>query len=167
MPLYFLKQGDSLAEMEPARALVLHPPLNFNPAKADNNRSVVTEIQYPAGPPGIGVLLPGDLEKDGLLKLLADNRPFPRIDWLMAPHHGRASGEPALCARRLKPRFVVFSDQVDYPLSRALYEKNDPGVRIFSTALDGAVELEIFSDGQSRCRTRRNPQWGWLSPVIP
>ncbi len=166
VPLYFLKQGDSLPEMAPAEARVLHPPLNFKPPQADNNRSVVTELCYPAGPSGVSVLLPGDLEKDGLLKLLADNRPFPRIDWLMAPHHGRASGEPALCARRLKPRFVVFSDQVDYPASRALYEKNDPGVRVFSTAREGAVELEIFSDGQSRYRTRRNPQWTTLSPSI-
>jgi len=167
VPLYFLRQGDLLCEMAPVRALVLHPPLRFNPAKGDNNRSVVTELHYPAGPSGVSVLLPGDLEKEGLLKLLADNQPFPPIDWLMAPHHGRASGEPALCARRLKPRFVVFSDQVDYPLSRALYEKSDPGVKVFSTALDGAVELEIFSDGQSRYRTRRNFQWTWLSPAIP
>jgi competence protein ComEC len=167
VPLYFLKQGDSLPEMEPAEATVLHPPLRFNPAQADNNRSVVTELHYPLGPSGISVLLPGDLEKEGLLKLLADNRPFPRIDWLMAPHHGRASGEPGLCARRVKPRFVVFSDQVDYPLSRTLYEKNDPGVTVFSTALDGAVELEIFSDGQSRYRTRRNPRWVQVFPANP
>jgi competence protein ComEC len=165
VPLYFLKQGDRLAEMEPAQALILHPPVHFDPRrKADNNRSVVSEIQYPPGATGTSVLLPGDLEKEGILKLLQDIEPFPRIDWLMAPHHGRSSGEPALCARRFKPRFVVFSDGVDYPKSRALYEKNDPGVLVFSTALDGAVELEMFSDGQSRYRTHLNPRWVWIAP---
>jgi competence protein ComEC len=159
-PLSYLKDGDHLTEMEPASALILHPPKVFHPRdKADNNRSVVTLMTYPPGGPGISVLLPGDLEKEGIEKLLTDHRPFPKVDWLMAPHHGRSSGEPALCARGLKPRFVVFSDAVDYPASRALYEKNDPGVTVFCTGLDGAVELEIFEDGRARYRTHRHPQW--------
>ncbi|MGH7740199.1 MAG: ComEC/Rec2 family competence protein [bacterium] len=165
-PLYFLKNGDQLNEVEPAQALILHPPVRFEPSEnADNNRSVVTWINYPAKGPDFSVLLPGDLEKAGLLKLLADHQPFPRVDWLMAPHHGRLSGEPALCARGLKPRFVVFSDAVDYPQCRALYEKNDPGVTVLSTAVDGAIELEIFQDGHARYRTFRHPQWVLMSPV--
>ena len=159
-PLSYLKDGDHLAEAWPAEALILHPPPLFRPKdKADNNRSVVTLLNYPADGSGISVMLPGDLEKTGIEKLLADHRPFPKVDWLMAPHHGRLSGEPALCAKAFKPRFVVFSDAVDYPVSRALYEKNDPGVTVLCTGLDGAVELEIFKDGRGRYRTHRHPQW--------
>ncbi|HET9870893.1 MAG TPA: hypothetical protein VFR02_10420, partial [bacterium] len=63
--------------------------------------------------------------------------------------------------------FVVFSDAVDYPASRALYEKEDPGVRVFCTALDGAVEVEIFPDGHGRYRTFRRPDWVGFGPGGP
>jgi len=76
-------------------------------------------------------------------------------------HHGRASGEPALCAEGIRPRFVVFSDGVDYPESRELYEKFDSGVTVLSTALQGAIEVEAYPDGHGRYRTYRGT--GWIS----
>ncbi|HVM32874.1 MAG TPA: ComEC/Rec2 family competence protein [bacterium] len=159
-PLLFLRDGDGLAEMAPVRVLILHPPAKADGRlTSDNNRSVVSLLGYPPGPGGISVLLPGDLEKEGIERLLKNHRPFPKVDWLMAPHHGRLSGEPELCARGFHPRFVVFSDGVDYPQSRALYEKADPGVKVFSTALDGAVELQVFGDGRGRYRTFKDPRW--------
>lgn len=158
-PLVFLKRGDRIAGMEPAQIEVLHPPLVFEPAQADNNRSVVSRLTYSSGSGIFSAVFPGDLEREGLRELFKNEKPFPPVDWLMAPHHGRASGEPALSAQGFKPRFVVFSDGVDYPPSRALYEKADPGVTVFSTALTGAIELEVFPDGPKKYRCYREGAW--------
>jgi len=75
----------------------------------------------------------------------------------MAPHHGRDSGEPALCESGFRPRFVVFSDWRDYSQARYLYEAG--GARVFSTVLDGAIEVEVNEDGTGRYRTYRKKKW--------
>jgi competence protein ComEC len=162
VPLVLLKRGDEVTGMEPVQIKILHPPLLFQPANADNNRSVVSWAVMPSGAGTFSAVFPGDLERDGLLELLKNEKPFPKIDWLMAPHHGRASGEPALCAKEIKPRFVIFSDGVDYPESRELYEKFDPGVTVLSTALEGAIEVEIGPDGKKRYRCYREEEWHYF-----
>jgi beta-lactamase superfamily II metal-dependent hydrolase len=108
---------------------------------------------------GFNLILPGDLEKDGLMKLFKDNRPFPKVDWLMAPHHGRESGEPALCARGFKPRFVVLSDWRDYPDDHLVYQSMVPGAVVLSTAEEGCIEVEISPKGVGRYRTFLDDQW--------
>lgn len=108
---------------------------------------------------GFHLILPGDLEKDGLMKLFKDNRPFPKVDWLMAPHHGRESGEPALCARGFKPRFVVLSDWRDYPDDHLVYQSMVPGAVVLSTAAEGCIEVEISPKGVGRYRTFLDDQW--------
>ena len=151
-----LREGDSLKELDPAQVTVLHPSDNYTPKlKADNNRSLVSLVSYG----GVHFILPGDLEKDGLLKLFRDNRPFPKVDWLMAPHHGRRSGEPLLCAKGFEPRFVVLSDWRDYPEDHQIFQSQVPGAVIFSTAEEGAIEVEISSDGKGRYRGFREGKW--------
>jgi beta-lactamase superfamily II metal-dependent hydrolase len=162
VPLVLLKRGDEVTGMEPVQIEILHPPTLFQPANADNNRSVVSWTVMPSGTGPFSAVFPGDLERDGLLELLKNEKPFPKVDWLMAPHHGRASGEPALCAQRIRPRFVVFSDGVDYPESRDSYEKFDPGVTVLSTALEGAIEVEISPDGKKRYRCYREEAWHYF-----
>lgn len=154
--LQVLREGDSLKELDPAQVTVLHPSDSYTPSlKADNNRSLVSLVSYG----GVHLILPGDLEKDGLLRLFRDNRPFPRTDWLMAPHHGRRSGESLLCAKNFKPRFVVLSDWRDYPEDHAAFQSQVPGAVVLSTAEVGAIEVEIGSNGQGRYRTFREQKW--------
>jgi competence protein ComEC len=155
-----LKEGDRIQDLGPIQISVIHPPDGFAPRKnADNNLSLVTLVSYA----GCNLVFPGDLEKDGILKLLKDNRPFPRVDWLMAPHHGRASGEPLLCARGLKPRFVVLSDWRDYPEDHDDFRSAVPEAVVLSTAQEGAIEMEIYSDGHGRYRTFRHSEWKYFS----
>lgn len=156
LSLQLLKEGDGLPDIEPAQVVVLHPPVNFKPRlHADNNLSLVSLVSFG----GVNLMMPGDLEKDGLLKLLKDNRPFPKLDWLMAPHHGRLSGEPLLCAKGFQPRFVVLSDWRDYPDDHADFQSVVPDAVVLSTAEEGAIEVEIWPDGRGRYRTWRNPEW--------
>ncbi len=154
--LIALKEGDQLNELNPAQLTVLHPSDRYVPhLHADNNRSVVSKVSFA----GFNLILPGDLEKDGLVKLLKDNQPFPKVDWLMAPHHGRKSGEPALCARGFKPRFVVLSDWRDYPDDHLVFQSMVPEAVVLSTAEEGAIEVEISPKGVGRYRTFLEEQW--------
>jgi competence protein ComEC len=151
-----LKEGNQLGDLEPAQVEILHPPDDYQPQfHADNNLSLVSMVSFG----GVHVMLPGDLEKDGLLKLLKDNRPFPKVDWLMAPHHGRRSGEPLLCAQGFKPRFIVLSDWRDYPDDHELFKSVVPSAVVLSTAEEGAIEVEIMPDGHGRYRSFRQGKW--------
>ena len=151
-----LEEGDRLKEIEPAEVAILHPSASYKPHfHADNNLSLASLVSYG----GVNVMVPGDLEKDGLLRLLKDNRPFPKLDWLIAPHHGRRSGEPLLCAQGFKPRFVVLSDWRDYPDDHGDFQSVVPDAVVLSTAQEGAIEVEISPNGQGRYRTWRNPEW--------
>ena len=75
----------------------------------------------------------------------------------MAPHHGRASGQPALCEKGLNPSYVVLSDYRDYPDTRDQYQAG--GAQVLSTAWDGAIEVEMRGDGTGRYRTYQEPAW--------
>lgn len=151
-----LKEGDHLEELAPAHYTVLHPPDGYIPhIHADNNYSLVSLVSFG----GVNLVLPGDLEKDGLLKLLKDNQPFPQVDWLMAPHHGRKSGEPLLCAKGFKPRFIVLSDWRDYPDDHADFQSVVPDAVVLSTAEEGTIDVEMWPNGRGRYRTYRNQEW--------
>src|SRR6185369_9982323 len=135
VPLIRAEEGESLGLLEPARCEILHPAPGYVPrTHADNNLSLVSLVSLE----GRSFLLPGDLERDGLRDLLKKHPGFPRVDWLLAPHHGRATGEPALCARGFHPRFVVLSDGRDYPQARAQYLAEIPDAVVLSTSREGA-----------------------------
>ena len=154
--LTILKEGDHVPSLLPVEVEILHPPKNFSPRlHADNNLSVVSLVSYS----GFRMILPGDLEKEGLREILKNHHPFSKVDWLMAPHHGRQTGEPSLCAEGFHPRYVVFSDWKDYPEARAQYRAVVPGVEVFSTFEKGAIEVEVAQGGSGRYRTFRDAQW--------
>ncbi|HEY5038764.1 MAG TPA: MBL fold metallo-hydrolase, partial [bacterium] len=156
IPLTKLKEGDLIEGFEPAKISILHPTVSYHPRiHADNNRSVVSQVSFGA----FSLILPGDLEKDGIQKLLKDHQPFPKVDWLMAPHHGRSSGEPALCAQGLRPHFVVLSDWKDYPEDHKLYQAVVPDAVVLSTAEEGAIEVEVNAQGKGRYRSFLKGEW--------
>jgi beta-lactamase superfamily II metal-dependent hydrolase len=147
-------QGQLLPGLEPAQWDLVHPARGYHPRlHEDNNRSVVSLVTYG----GFKLLLPGDLEKPGIEELLRKNPQLKPLDWLMAPHHGRDSGQPALCERGLDPGFVVLSDYRDYPDARDQYQSG--GTQVLSTAVDGAIEVELNADGTGRYRSYEDLRW--------
>jgi competence protein ComEC len=149
-----LDEGEQLSGLSPVLWDIVHPRVQYHPhLHPDNNRSVVSELSFG----GLRLILPGDLEKPGLLELLKNNKNLVPVDWLMAPHHGRNSGEPALCEKGMKPRFVVLSDYRDYSQARAAYESG--GAEVLSTALDGAIEVEWNEDGTGHYQTYNGKKW--------
>jgi competence protein ComEC len=149
-----LSGGSKMDVLKPAVVLIEHPPADYLPrTHPDNNRSVVILVSFGS----FRLLLAGDLQKEGLLKIMKNHQPFPKMDWLMAPYHGRMGGEPALCASRFHPQYVVLSDWKDNPQTRKLYQ--EAGAVVFSTSDEGAIEVEVEANGKDRYRTFRENQW--------
>jgi competence protein ComEC len=162
IPVTYLDEGDQVLGSDPVDWNIVHPAAGFHPRlHEDNNRSVVSLISYGS----VQLVLPGDLEKPGLQEMFKNNQTLSNVDWLMAPHHGRNSGEPLLCEKGMHPRFVVLSDYRDYPDARQAYGSG--GTRVFSTSLDGAIEAEWNSDGTGRYRTYRAEQWQAFKMTVP
>lgn len=150
-----LRRGDVLVLGDRSQGEVLHPDRGFRPSRAqDNNLSLAVRFRYGT----TSFLFPGDLEKEGLDRLLASPG-AGKVDWLLAPHHGRRSGEPSASSEGFSPRFVVFSDGKDHPDSRSLYREGAPGVLVLSTARDGAIEVEVGPEGDGRYRTFLEGKW--------
>lgn len=111
---------------------VLHPP-PLGPAGKENARSLVLLVKYADW----SMLLTGDLEEAGLTRVLA--LPPPKIDVLMAPHHGSdKSNIPALAAWA-KPKIAVSCQEapMNERLSVKMYEK--AGIRFLGTWPHGMV----------------------------
>ncbi len=154
IPIIRLDKGNKVSGLEPVDWDIVHPAVQFHPhLHEDNNRSVVSLVSYG----GFRLVLPGDVEKPGIQELLKNKPLLSNLDWLMAPHHGRNSGEPVLCEKGMHPHFVVLSDYRDYPDARRAYSSG--GATVLSTALDGAVEVEWNNDGTGRYKTYREKQW--------
>jgi competence protein ComEC len=162
IPTTHLNEGDRVLDLEPVDWNIVHPAAEFHPRlHEDNNRSVVSLISYS----GVRFVLPGDLEKPGLQEMFKNNQTLSSVDWLMAPHHGRNSGEPFWCEKGMRPRFVVLSDYRDYLDARQAYSSG--GAKVFSTALDGAIEVELNNDGTGHYRTYQANQWQAFKMTVP
>lgn len=122
-------------ETDGTRFTVLHPPKDGPAGPKENIRSLVLYVQQEDW----SMLLTGDLEDAGLRQVLA--RPAPRIDVLMAPHHGSDLSNRAELADWAKPRLVVSSQAapMNDRASVRMYEKR--GATYLATWPHGAITL--------------------------
>jgi competence protein ComEC len=160
----FLEKGDRFPVGGDLWGRTLHPGPGFRPRRSrDNNLSLVVGLEIF----GRSFLFPGDLEKEGLRHLFLQGTWARPVDWLLAPHHGRGSGEPELSASGFAPRHLVISDLRDHPKATRIYREKAPGVLTFSTAREGAMEVEVFSDGSGRYRSFLGGKGGIFSALPP
>jgi competence protein ComEC len=119
---------------------VLHPNARLQQSN-DNARSLVLSLHYQ----DMGVLLPGDLEADGLQWLL--DRPPPSVDVVMAPHHGSLQSDPGQFLQWCRPRWCIISGS-DISM-RSTWEDHSTttGTVLLHTAVDGAVEIKLAAGG--------------------
>jgi competence protein ComEC len=113
---------------------VLHPESESRWSN-DNARSLVLEVQYR----GRRILLPGDLEADGLEFLFT--RPSPVIDVAMAPHHGSPHSDPERFLRWCRPRWCIISDSKVSSHSLWVTHSASSGTDLLHTGVHGAVEI--------------------------
>jgi competence protein ComEC len=138
VPIRILKAKDRVAAGD-VLIEVLHPPA-AGPEGNENTRSLVLLIHHA----GHSLLLTGDLEGAGLERVL--QLPLPRVDVLMAPHHGsKVANTPGL-ARWARPRVVISCQGVPRGLAAA-----EPYQQIHATFLGtwphGAVTVRSHSTG--------------------
>ncbi|MFQ5732596.1 MAG: ComEC/Rec2 family competence protein [Planctomycetaceae bacterium] len=141
VPVRLLRAGDALQLDPDVRVRILHPSLRR--FENDNANSVVLEITYA----GRRILLTGDLERDGMDRVLGLK---PRhVDVMLSPHHGSPAANPAELADWATPTYVVASGgrRVKLEALRRTYAKSK---RVFSTYRDGAITVEISPDGEVR-----------------
>jgi competence protein ComEC len=113
---------------------VLHPPAVGPPGK-ENVRSLVLLVEHDDW----SMLLTGDLEEAGLTQVL--KLPNPRIDVLMAPHHGSDKSNIPAFAKWAKPKLVVSSqtEPTSERVSVRMYEQI--GAKYLGTWPHGAITI--------------------------
>lgn len=110
IPLRVAQAGDTLHAGE-LRIDVLHPPAN-GPDGIENARSMVLLLKHFDH----RILLTGDLEKEGLARVLS----LPRVnpDVLMAPHHGSKAANTDELRDWASPKLVVSCEGIPRTLNR-------------------------------------------------
>jgi competence protein ComEC len=134
VPMRILSTG-ALLRSGDAEFDVLHPPA-IGPDGNENARSLVMLVRHA----GHNLLLTGDLEGAGLDRVTS--QPAPRVDVLMAPHHGNHVATAAM-VQWATPRMVVscqgpprafLKKEDNFPLSTA--------PQFFGTWPHGAITVQ-------------------------
>lgn len=147
VPLKLIWQDDSLLLGDEIRCRVLHPTAN-EMLSPDNANSIVLLIEYA----GRRILLTGDLERDGLLRLLKS--PPKRCDMLLAPHHGSLGANTTDLARWARPDWLIVSADRRANLA-TLQSRFGTETNVLSTHDHGAITFEIRANGRMTCETYR------------
>ena len=127
-------------DTEDVEIYVLGPSRSGNGGN-DNSNSVVLLVEAFSK----RILLPGDLEDEGLQRLLES--PDIDCDLVMAPHHGSLNSRPAEFARWARPEEVVISSSVRRLKWKAVDAFEEAGGRVWITGRDGAVRCIVSRDG--------------------
>jgi competence protein ComEC len=117
----------------------LHPPEN-SLFGGGNEGSIVVLIEHD----GFRILLPGDLEGDGLEHLLI--QPEIDCDIVMAPHHGSLQDEPGRFVDWSLAECTVISGRFEADAESVLEFYRQRSRSVFHTGRDGAVSCVIADD---------------------
>ena len=113
----------------------------------DNARSVVLEVAQN----GRKLLLTGDLEHEGLFRLLGLAPPDPPVDAIVAPHHGGRTSNPPALYDWANPRVVAVSQRSPTAGSRDplafLEAPRERSPRLLRTWNTGAIRFRWTAEG--------------------
>ena len=138
--------GDSIDLGVAVQTRVLSPEPASDHAN-DNSASLVLAVECH----GRTVLLPGDLEKEGMERLLRQS-PI-KCDLLMAAHHGSPNSDPERFLKWATPKFVAVScgDKKFSPLAKELFARS--GCVVKRTDAGGAISFIVEQDGRVEFRS--------------
>ncbi len=128
-------------ESDGVQVAVLHPPAEFQES-TDNAQSLTLQIRYA----GRSCILPGDLEKSGMQRLLT----LPKVDCdvLMAPHHGSTTQDPKPIMNWCNPEWIVISGGPRAAKPKAIAHYSLAKHPALVTHLHGALQCRISRAGQ-------------------
>jgi competence protein ComEC len=135
------------------RVQVLHPPRQ-RVEGSDNANSLVLRIDCG----GKSLILPGDLEPPGTLRLINTERP-PAGGILMAPHHGSLRMDAAAVLQWSRPRETVVSggQRARRPEVHDMLAVTGSGVHVTSNV--GAIRIRISREGKIDVRSWTLAPW--------
>jgi len=114
---------------------VLHPPEGATAFLTSNDSSLVVLLEIA----GLRVLLPGDVEEAGLVRLV--RRLTRPVDVLVMPHHGGWSENLPEFLARARPRLILISARRGFPSRRALRLLDEHRVPVLFTWKHGALTV--------------------------
>jgi competence protein ComEC len=123
------------------RALWPIPDIQENNSISDNDKSVVTSIEYA----GKRVLICSDIEKFAQREIL---RLYPdlKADVLIMPHHGSAkTSEPSFADKTGAVVTIASSSESSYEKGQVIGQRQ--GLKSYYTGKDGAVTVHISKQG--------------------
>ncbi len=122
----------------------------------DNNSSCVLRIETPSGKT---ILLTGDIEKSAEAYLIATATAALHANILVAPHHGSDTSSTQAFVNAVHPQYVLFpvgyKNRYHFPSKAVIARYEQAGAVRFDTASDGAIALEIESNGEIKVSTQR------------
>lgn len=150
VPIRLIGEGDRFAIGDDVAIRILHPPDPWEEGNrtSDNAHSLVVLVEYA----GRRILLTGDLEKEGLKRLLKTER--VDLDVLQTPHHGSMAANPRALGTWSTPEFAVASSGRNVP-SEELRNVYGTATRVITTFEEGATTVDIGADGSLRVETVR------------
>ncbi|MDA7950775.1 MAG: ComEC/Rec2 family competence protein [Pirellulaceae bacterium] len=154
IPVKEISEGKKVAEIPwlDVRGPTLSGPREGN--SDDNADSLVAEIRYG----GRRLLLPGDLQGEGLAQLLQTSS--ASYDLVMAPHHGSSSSNGAPFCYWANAKIAVVSAKPEANLREVRKNYLDAGCeKFFHLGKEGAVLVEIEPHGAWEIYGWRKGKW--------
>lgn len=139
----YLQAGQQISIDSDVQIKVLYPMLENRTDDNFNNLSAVLKMNYKQ----FSVLMPGDIEQDGIKKLIADKE-LTAVTIVKVPHHGSRYSLVPEFYQQMKPRFAVISvgnNNFGHPAPEVIEYLKNQGAVVYRTDQDGAVTF--ISDG--------------------
>ena len=131
---------------------------------SDNNSSCVLQVRTAHGR---SLLLTGDIEADVESLLLQQG--LSAQDLISVPHHGSGSSSSAAFVEALRPQLAVVSagyqNRWGHPLDEVVQRYRHSGTRLWSTAEQGAIRVELGDELKAFSWRQDQPRlWRTFSP---
>lgn len=113
----------------------------------DNNRSCVLKVLIGKR----SVLLPGDIERESELHLIAENNKALQADVLLVPHHGSKTSSTGGFLGAVQPQLAVVSagrfNRFGHPHQKVLNRYRARAIEVVNTAYSGQLTLIVDRPG--------------------
>ena len=151
IPIRTLTRDDRVVMDGESNMKVLLPP-EFGTGGGDNSNSVVLQLELS----GYRTLLPGDLEKSGMLILLKQKR--LDCDIVMMPHHGSKNSQPVDFLKWSTPESAIVCASASKVDANVIEQIEASDCNALTTAELGTVQVH-FADDRIRFAHWKNGNW--------
>lgn len=144
IPIYFVKNGDSLTLGKDLKFDILHPNINFLDDE-DNNNSIVLKLTYKNN----SMLFTGDIEKEAENFILNNNINLSS-NILKVAHHGSKTSSTNSFIKSVNPKDALISCKKDnmynHPSDETLKTLKDNNINIYRTDKNKAITIKFYKN---------------------